>query len=353
MKINNPFTLSFGKEPKEYIKRIEQYDEIINDFSSKNSFSNIYVITGLRGSGKTVLLSSLYNYFDTNDDFIAVDLNTRTNMLETLAATLYDKGPVKHKFLKADFSFSFSGLTISLKGSNPVHSISQLLEKMLLSLKKNQKKLVVTIDDIDTNEPIKTFVKEYQSLFRKDLPIYVVMTGLYDIVDNLENQEGLTFLQRSPKRYLLPLDIRMIATNYSKTLDVDNDVALELAKLTKGYAFAYQTLGYLFYESDDKTINDKLISEYDYYLAEYVYKRVYHDLTGKEKRILKLMATRNINTNKELVATGYISNDEISNYKSSLFKKGICDISQRGMIDIILPRFKEYVEFQYRLEGQI
>ena len=179
------------------------------------------------------------------------------------------------------------------------------------------------------------------------------MTGLYDIVDNLENQDGLTFLQRSPKRYLLPLDIRMIAINYSKALDVNDDIALELAKLTKGYAFAYQTLGYLFYESNEKTINDKLITEYDYYLAEYVYKRIYHDLTEKEKRILKLMSTRNINTNKELIATGYITNDEISNYKNSLFKKGICDISRRGMIDIILPRFKEFVAYQYRIDGKI
>ena len=350
MQENNPFTLSFGKEPKEYIKRSIELNEIINDFEKENSTSNIYVISGIRGSGKTVLLSSLYKYFDNSNDFVAVDLNTRGNMLENLAAAIYDKAPVKHKFIKADFNFSFSGISISISGNNPITSVSQLLEKMISTLKKYQKKLVITIDDVDVGEQMKLFAKEFQSLFRKELPIYLIVTGLFFTIDVLERQEGLTFLQRSQKRYLSPLNTRYIAASYKEIFNVNDNKAIELANLTKGYALAYQTLGYLMYEHGSTDINEKLLRDYDYYLEEYVYRRVFNDLPEKEKNILKAIAVDGLTTNKELVEKGIITNQEIYRYKEKLSKRGICDISNRGEIKIILPRFVEYIAFNYSLD---
>ena len=41
-----------------------------------------------------------------------------------------------------------------------------------------------------------------------------------------------------------------------------------------------------------------------------------------------------------------VTNQEISNYKEKLFKRGICDIKERGKITIILPRFKEYIVYR-------
>ena len=348
MEKENPFTLSFGKEPKEYIRRNAEYQDIISDFDKENSTSNIYIITGVRGSGKTVLLTSLYKYFDEQNDYIAVDLNTRNLMLEDLAAAIYDKAPIKRKFLKPNFSFSFQGLSFSLNGENPVSSISQLLEKMLLAVKKQKMKVVITVDDIDTGEQMKLFVKEFQSLFRKDLPIYLVATGLYNIVDNLEKQEGLTFLQRGQKKYLSPLNIRYIASSYKSVFNVNDNLASELADLTKGYAFAYQTLGYLLYESSKVEITNKLLSDYDYYLEEYVYRRLFVELSEKEKNILIAIANKNINTNKELIEAGVVSQNDITRYKEKLFKKGVCDISIRGEMHIALPRFKEYLQYYYK-----
>lgn len=347
MSKSNPFTLSFGKEPKEYIKRLQVIDEIVDDFNRENPSSSIYVISGVRGSGKTVLLSSLYKHFEDDDSYVAVDLNTRGDMLENLAAFIYEKAPIKHRFLKSEFSFSFYGVSISLKGENPVSSVSILLEKMLSSLKKHKKKLVVTIDDIDTGDQMKLFAKEFQSLFRKDLPIFLIATGLYATVDSLERQEGLTFLQRSQKRYLLPLNLRYIASSYKEIFKIDDERACDLAKLTKGYAFAYQTLGYLMFENGSANIDEKLLRDYDYYLEEYVYRRVYNDLSEKEKAILKAISIDKITTNKGLVDRGIITNQEIYRYKDKLSKKGICDISSRGEINILLPRFEEYVSFYY------
>ena len=348
---NNPFTLSFGREPKEYIKRVKEYSEIIENFESDNPLSNVFVITGLRGTGKTVLLTSLYRYFDNSDDFVVVDLNTRSNMLEDLAAKIYDKAHVKHRFVKTEFNFSFHGFSITFKGDEPVISISQLLEKMLSVLKKHKKKLIITVDDIDTGEPMKTFIKEFQSLYRQDYPIYLIATGLYDVIDNLERTEGLTFLQRGQKRYLSPLNVRYISASYKEIFNIDDKLANELGSLTKGYAFAYQALGHLFFEKEDKKIDAVLLSKYDYYLEEFVYDRVYKELTEKEKAILKIISIKHLSTNKEIIESGYVTGQEISNYKVRLSKRGICDTSERGVIKIILPRFEEFIAYKYAEEN--
>lgn len=43
--MNNPFTLSFGKKPVQYISRIAQTERIIGDFTAEESPNQIYMIT--------------------------------------------------------------------------------------------------------------------------------------------------------------------------------------------------------------------------------------------------------------------------------------------------------------------
>ena len=57
--MNNPFSIMFGKEPSQMISRITQSDLIINSFARENPSTQIFMITGVRGSGKTVLMTSI------------------------------------------------------------------------------------------------------------------------------------------------------------------------------------------------------------------------------------------------------------------------------------------------------
>ena len=57
--MNNPFTLSFGKKPLQYISRIAQTNEVIQNFDAEIPSNQIYMITGVRGSGKTVMMTSI------------------------------------------------------------------------------------------------------------------------------------------------------------------------------------------------------------------------------------------------------------------------------------------------------
>ena len=52
--MNNPFELTFGLKPSNYILRLKQSDEIISNFKSRTGNKTL-LITGVRGSGKTVI----------------------------------------------------------------------------------------------------------------------------------------------------------------------------------------------------------------------------------------------------------------------------------------------------------
>lgn len=57
----NPYTLSFGNEPQNLIKRNYQNEGILEGFLSDNPTYHVCMITGIRGSGKTVALTTISN----------------------------------------------------------------------------------------------------------------------------------------------------------------------------------------------------------------------------------------------------------------------------------------------------
>ena len=53
----NPFTLDFGREPYEMIPRSLLMDDIFRSFTDEHPSVHVNIITGVRGSGKTVLMT--------------------------------------------------------------------------------------------------------------------------------------------------------------------------------------------------------------------------------------------------------------------------------------------------------
>ena len=54
--MSNPFSLSFGTRPAELIERPVQASDITESFLSEYVNQRTFMITGVRGSGKPVLL---------------------------------------------------------------------------------------------------------------------------------------------------------------------------------------------------------------------------------------------------------------------------------------------------------
>ena len=145
---------------------------------------------------------------------------------------------------------------------------------MLEKIQKKNKKVLITIDEVTNNEYMKIFAKTFQALVRQDLPVYLIMTGLYENISKLQDDKTLTFLYRAPKIYLESLNISSIAFSYKNIFNLSDEQALKMANLTNGYAYAYQVLGYLVYENNG-IIDDMVINNFDQYLQEFVYDKLW------------------------------------------------------------------------------
>ena len=342
--MSNPFNVTFGELPSSLIERKEEEQLVLRTFRDETPESKVYIITGPRGSGKTVLLAKLKKDFK-EQGYLTVDLNSYGNMEEQFASKLYEEGKLWKLFLKPEFSFSFHGLTFSINGTNEISNVTTLIEKMLSYLAKKQKRVLILIDDVSSTDEMKKFIFSFQQWIREGYPAFLLMTGLYENISELGKSKSLTFFIRAPKIALEPLNLTSIAFAYKQILDLDDKESAKYAKLTKGYAYGYQVLGSLLFKNNGKKLN---LDEYDLKLFDNSYSLIWAHLTEREKQILLEMAStsKQVDICKNLS----ISNGCLQMYKKRLTDKGLIASKTRGTMQFVLPRFKEFAEWQAMLE---
>ena len=336
----NPFNITFGKEPNSIISRSGELEDVYSSFSSESPNSQIYILTGIRGSGKTVAMTTIVDFYKKSDKWICVELNPESDMLEQLASKLIDEGNLRRMFIKSEFNFSFQGIGFSLKGDVPIINVSSLLKREFEYLKKKGIKILISVDEAVSNGPMKIFAHEFQTLLREKFDVFLLMTGLYQNISSLEKNKSLTFLYRAPKIKLSSLNMVSIFNSYKRVFSLDEGEAMELAKFTKGYAFAYQLLGNILYESKDKKITEAVISEFDELIYDRAYSIIYSELSNAEKEIIKAAIVDP--SNEHVMKEAHISSPQLSIYKKRLCSKGVIDSNKEAVV-FSLPRFKEIV----------
>lgn len=344
----NPFTLMYGIPSLSVISRDEEINKIIKSFTY-NENDYMYMITGIRGTGKTVLLRKVFNIISEYKDWITIDLNPQGKIITSLANRLYDKS-VSNKLLNGwKISINLPYITLT-KDNEQITDPELIIEKILDNLSKNNKKLLITIDEVNYTKEFKEFANFYQSMLGKGYQIYLLMTGLKENVEAIINDHAVTFLTRAPKIELEPLSLPNIAVEYQKIFDIDYKTAIEMAKLTNGYAFAYQVLGYLFYEKGQKVIDNELITEYDSYLWRNGYNKFWNDLTRKEKDFIVSMAQSTNSSKKEILSQNIINEHAFSQYRKRLLEKGLILSTGYDKLSFVLPRFKEFIMYAKEFE---
>lgn len=345
--MNNPFTLSFGRKPLQFISRIAQTNQVIETFQSDVPSTQIYMISGVRGSGKTVMMTTIAGELKQEEDWIVVELNPMRDMLQSLAAKIYGLPHMKEKFIKAKLDFSALGLGVSIERAAPVTDIEDAIGRMLAQIKKDGKHLLITMDEAVNSENVKIFTSAFQIFMREEYPVFLLMTGLYENIHDLQNDKSMTFLYRAPKLIMKPLSLSAICESYRSVFGIDTLLAREMAALTKGYPFAYQVLGYLYWnERNEKTLTD-ILPEYDQYLEEYVYSKIWSELSQLDKKIIIQISASDDHRVKTIREALGMKSDLFSVYRDRLKKKGIIDTQEYGKLYLSLPRFEEFAQAQF------
>lgn len=342
--MRNPYVISFGRIPTQYISRRVLISDIIDALESDIIEEQAYKLTGVRGTGKTVTLTEIEKKIRENDNWIVVGVKSNGNIIEDIIANLYSSVPFLTSFVDANLNLTKFGIGLNLSNKSPVASLDYALKTILREADRKGMRVLITIDEARKTKHMVDFIQEFQILIREELPVFLIAAGLYEDVESIENAEGLTFFLRAAKYEMTPLNHTFIRNDYEKTLNVSREVAEKMATITKGYAFAYQALGKYMWDLNAQDITEEVLALLDETLAEKVYRKIWSELAPRDKWFLEYIVKKDKMSATELLEMTNKKHNEWSEPRKRLTEKGIIDTKIRGQIIVCLPRLKEFVE---------
>ena len=338
--MSNPYTLVFGRPPLEIIERKTQADRIVSEFCQEHPSNYLNLVTGIRGCGKTVFITRIASRLREKKEWVVINLNPQRDLLTALAAKLNSDQVLNRIFTEAEINLQAFGLGVAIKGAPPVTDIEEALTRMLRSLRKQGKRVLVTIDEVTNSRDIRVFASAYQIFLREELPVFLLMTGLFNHMDRLRNAEGMTFLERAPRTVLSPLNFTAMVDKYAGTLKVSEETAVRLARETKGYSFAFQVVGYYAWEKPGRM--DQALKDAREYLFEFAYRKIWTELSAKDREVALAVyrsGTGEVARVRELMNW---SSNQFNPYRDRLLKSGVITSPQSGYVELALPWFGEY-----------
>jgi len=363
---DNPFNPGFGRIPPLFLDREELTGNIAAGLDNINSPYRTTLISGVRGCGKTVLMADVCSAFASRRGWIVVNLSTGPNLMRTLISTLYDRAqPAIQKLFKSITGMKVSALGLQLEYDNkspgPV-SYQVILENMLRKLKQKKISLLVAIDEVSATESVKEFSSIYQIMLRENLDIALIMTGLPKNISELQNDEVLTFLLRSERIDLEPLSLYSIKQKYRDAFEnggrsISEDATNRLTILSAGYAYAFQLLGFLIWETGADTIDipliESIIPEFKTRLYRNVYTKIYEDMSPIDRQFVRAMAHSDLQDipMRTICESLGKTNSYISAYRKRLLDSQVITSAEYGTVRFSLPFFKDFVIERETLYG--
>ncbi len=350
--MQNPFTTTFSKIPDYTYIPTSQTAEIIENFSYDKPSESVYKITGVRGSGKTVLLAKIEEEFNSpervKEGWIVYRLSPTRDMLLQLASMLYKEKFIKKKKSSGSLSISANvlgsggGVGLSETESEKLFDIGTELDEMIKEAIKNGKKILIGVDEVSKTQEMTIFASEFGLWIRAGYPVYLVCTGLYENIEQLYNVKNLTFFRRATTIKTEPLNRIRMSEMYRSKLKIDIEEAKRLSSITKGYAYAFQELGILYFNKTEKDAVDDIESMLKTELFAYSYEKIWEEMTDEDRELVRILADKEEYKRSEITALMKKPNN-YSVYRDRLLRRGIIN-SRQSYISLALPYFGEYVK---------
>ncbi len=351
--MQNPFTTTFSKNPEYSYIATEKTDEILENFAYEKPSESVYKVTGVRGSGKTVILAkiedALRNDGRFSKDWVVIDVNPAREILTQIAAALVKDGFGKASSKNKSISFSASvlgsggGIGFSSEKESAFFDIGIEIEEMLENARKKRRKILIGIDEVSKTAQMVQFASEYGKWLRADYPVYLVCTGLYENILEVCNVKNLTFFRRATTVKTEPLNAVRMSEMYRRLLHIDLSEAREMAKITKGYAYAFQELGSLYFKKDASQDLLALMPALKSELFAYSYEKIWEELTEADRFLVKLLTEKKDYKREEILTLMGEKSGNYSMYRDRLLKRGIIEARQ-AYISFTLPFFADYIK---------
>ena len=328
--MENPFTLTFGQKPTEFISRTNQIGKIIHTFDMENPSNKVYMVAGVRGSGKTVSLAEIADHYSSNDQWIVLRLSADTDLIAGAVSELTRVSQFHDLDLGLNLNLGIAELSVNK--TNDSLEKEAMLRNILEKLKNKGKKVLFIIDEIINNSYVKVFASNFQIYITQNYPVYLVMAGLFDNISNLQNEKSLTFLISCSKKFfwnhLAFLQLLQVIVLYLTFLQVR---LLRWRNLQRGILLLFRLLGYLKWETNDDL--EKLLPKFDEELIIYAYEKIWSELSELDRKIVYVISTGVYKTG-EIREKLSISPQLLNTYRKRLMERGVVNGSVRGELTL-------------------
>ncbi|MCR5010743.1 MAG: ATP-binding protein, partial [Lachnospiraceae bacterium] len=89
------------------------------------------------------------------------------------------------------------------------------------------------------------------------------------------------------------------------------------------------------------------MTDYRQYLEDYVYDKIWSELSAEDRKLLYAIASSENGKAKEIKEALQWGNEKYAPYRDRLIKKMIVDGSEYGHLKFILPLMEDYVMMKY------
>jgi hypothetical protein len=352
--LQNPFHPQFGKRPDKFVGRDQIIQGYLDSLKDKNDPIRVTVAYGIRGSGKTALLSGIKESIS-SQKFAVVDVTAEASLLQSIIDQLWLNAKKSNRKLTGinvgAFGFNI-GLSTSLTESS--HGFRYHLTLAVEEFNKRGIVVVFLIDEVHrADSEMREFVTSYQHLVRDNADVALFMAGLPSSVHAVLNDKLLTFLHRAYKLPLLNVNTLLVNNLYQTTFaeggfEADSDIIKTAADATFGFPYLIQLIGYwLWKEADSKftsvDINNALINS-KAALFDNVYALMLREVSEKDRAFLLAMHGDSGTTKFGDILTRLdVSSSYASKYRQRLIEGGLIMEHGHGYLRYAPPYFGEFL----------
>ena len=331
---------------------------------------------GLRGVGKTVLLTALREYaikegvltfhFEIQEKVSLInDIILSAN--QTLSK-ISKVEKIKNIFEAAKNSLQSFTLTYTTRENSISVEMNKKLSEMMLQsnlvelllnlgrlAKESKNTIIYFIDEIQyaKQNELEALITAQHRINQERLPITIIAAGLPKILVNMTESKTyaermFAFVEISSLEYK---DAKNAIVNPGKPFDITytEEALKEIYKMTEGYPYFIQQFCYLIskkYKEIDLNIVNEMKSVFFKELDKSFFKVRFDKCTPKEKEFMFAMVSCG-----ELPCTvanvAHIMNKElksISPIRARLINKGLIYVTRHGEIDFTVPKFGEFLK---------
>lgn len=380
----NPFKPTAGKMPPVLVGRqliIEDFREALRD--GIGAPGRIMLVTGQRGFGKTVMLTE-FRKIAKSEGWLTISETASDGLVDRLALALDPQDGLRVAGAQLSPAISAGGLgSLSLGSITVSHEMAPLTLRTAMDhclagkRTKKGKGVLITIDEMQSasREDIVAIATAVQHVIaqsdesdiaeRDKRGVAIVFAGLPSMVNELVNNNTTTFMRRAMQRELANVSVPEVRDAYVKTIgesgmDIDKDVADQAARISQGYPYMIQLVGYYVWRSARRRnarsieLQDIRQGEHDA-LTEFVQAVCAPAIDGlgaSERIFLRAMAESSGQSGfdaagmakiSDIVSASRHSRSWVNKYRAILLRDRIIEVAGHGYVTFAIPHLREYI----------